>query len=148
MFQHFRRKQATCKCQELRSPGKQTGRSMHVRTYVRILLLIRTLIGTYVLGVLLCAGVIALCCAVLCSRFNDNITHGRTYNCSTTAVVAVYRYSVKEKVHKMKVRGHAVRKTKCSKARHNTAQRGTARQRTAGRDTARGTARCCAAPLS
>ena len=46
MVQHFRFKQATCKCQELHAPGKQTGRSMHVRTYL-VLIFIRTLIGTY-----------------------------------------------------------------------------------------------------
>ena len=35
---------------------------MHVRTYF---LWMRTLIGTYVLGFLLCAEAIALCCVVL-----------------------------------------------------------------------------------
>ena len=33
MVHHFTCKQKTCKCQELHAPGKQTGCSMHVRTY-------------------------------------------------------------------------------------------------------------------
>ena len=63
MVQQFRCKQATRKCQELHAPGKQTGRSMHV-------MYVYTSFDTYsdrhVLGLLLRAGVIALCCAVLC----------------------------------------------------------------------------------
>ena len=67
MVKHFRCKQATCQCQELHAPGKQTGRSM--RTYT--LILIRTLIGTCLIA--LCFAV--LCSALLFSRFNNTRNH-------------------------------------------------------------------------
>ena len=61
MAQHFRCKQATCRCHELHAPGRHSGRSMHVRTRVFC-----TYSDRHELGLLPCAGGVALCFAVLC----------------------------------------------------------------------------------
>ena len=122
----------------------------------------------HVLGLLPCAGVIALCyavlcCALLCPRFNDNILH------TTAVLLLLYTDTALTKglpeEWKMKAQHccikclktcwlsltlHAsvvvwyVRKKKHSKARHITAQHGTPRQGT----TPHGPAWRCAATLS
>ena len=105
----------------------------------------------YVLGLLLCAGVIGLCCAVLKLAVKQ---HTRTYYCCTG--VAVYRCSITRRpIKKMENKGSTllnqmlqymlalansmlvsvgvwyVRGRKDSKARHSTARHGRARHRTA-----------------
>ena len=121
----------------------------------------RTQHAMYVLGLLLCAGVIVLCCAVLCcawlcSRFNDNIlVH------TTAVLLLLYTGTV---FKKMENEGSALlykmlevmlalansvlvcllALSSCMYGRESTAKHGTARHRTAGHDTARR----CAAPLS
>ena len=77
MVQHFRCKQATCKRHELHAPGKQPGRRMHVRTSFDMYS------DRHVFGLLLCAGVIVLCCAVLCcavlcSRYGSTKRYAHT----------------------------------------------------------------------
>ena len=66
--------------------SRKTNGTQHACTYT---LLIRTLIGTYLVCCLVQGG---LRCALLCSRFNDNV-HTRTNYCCCCTAIAVYRYS-------------------------------------------------------
>ena len=81
MVQHFRCKQASCKCHKLHAPGKQTGHSKHVRMCT-----FDTYSNRHVLVyLLLCAAVIALlCCAVLCCAHGSTTTYILVH---TTAVL-------------------------------------------------------------
>ena len=67
--------------------SRKTTRTPHECTY--ILIWIRSLVGTYVLGLLLCAGVIALRGAVLCcARGSD--THGQRTRTDILRLLLLY----------------------------------------------------------
>ena len=155
-------KQAIGKCQELHAPGKQTERSMHVRTCF-----FDTYSDRHVLGLLLFSGGIGLLCrAVLCcTRGPTTYIHSRTqYDCcikrSRTHMLALANSVCllalssgiyeRESTAKHGTAHHGTAwhsSAHHGTARHRTARYGTARHHTHG-TTPHGIARRCAAPLS